>query len=31
MFESYTPLFLASFGSVDYLKGKPLGIILFSF
>ena len=31
MFELYTPLFLASFDSVDCLKGKPLGTVLFSF
>jgi len=29
--ELYIPLFLASFGSVDCSKGKPLGIVLFSF
>ena len=28
VFELYTPLFLASFGSVDHLKGKLLGTIL---
>ena len=27
MFELYIPLFLASFGSVDCSKGKPLGTV----
>ena len=29
--SSDMPLFLASFGSVDCLKGKPLGTVVFSF
>ena len=31
MFELCMPLFLVSFGSVDYLKGKPLGTIFTAF
>ena len=31
MFELYIPFFLASFGSVDCSKGKPLGTVLYSF
>ena len=30
MFELYIPLFLASFGSVDCSKGKPLCILFCS-